>query len=794
PTRDNIPVNGIALDKLLAVSEHPLRILEPQEAAAARAKNPDPICAVSGQSANINHDQVVAESGGKILYLCGHIHATQLNSQLTASESGGSGQVAADGPVEPSTWTEGQKKVILIRVDFPDLAGDPFADATGILLISNLNVFYTEMSYGRAGFAAYGAGSDMTPTFRMPQPAAYYGTNNFYDQLRADARSAATTAGYTMANFDRDVICMGSVPGFGWAGLAYVGAAGAWLRSAFTTGVAGHELGHNWGLNHANYWDTTGQSVIGPGTSIEYGDTFDTMGSANAGNNHFNARYKSYLNWLTATETLTVTSNGTYRIYAHDNPASTGLRGLRVVKNSGTNYWIEFRQKFTGVKWLMNGAGLRWTGNGNERSQLLDTTPGSTDGKNDAAIVIGRTFSDRVTGIHITPVGKGGTSPESLDVVVNIGLFPADQPPVVNVSPSALTAATGAALTFTATASDPDGDSLAYYWDFGDGNFGTNGPVATKSWASAGEYVVRCVVTDMKGGEASKSLVVTIGSPTTYRINGYVGTGSAPVQNVRVYVSTTRMAWTDSDGTYTIVGLPAGTYTVNAILENYTITGGFTNPVVVGPNATGIDFVASQTSFAAPAITTQPASQTVNPGTSAAFSVAATGTAPLRYQWRFNGGNIAGATASSYTKANAQASDAGNYSVVITNVAGTITSGNAVLSVNSPPGITTPPQPQTVIAGNSANFTVTASGTAPLGYQWRLNGTNIAGATTTALSRPNVQLVDAGNYAVVVTNSLGSITSAPAALTVNFTLTVSATYGGTVTKSPDLPAYAANTV
>jgi hypothetical protein len=55
-------------------------------------------------------------------------------------------------------------------------------------------------------------------------------------------------------------------------------------------------------------------------------------------------------------------------------------------------------------------------------------------------------------------------------------------------------------------------------------------------------------------------------------------------------------------------------------------------------------------------------------------------------------------------------------------------------------------------------------------------------------------VVDAGNYAVVVTNSLGSITSAPAALTVNFTLTVWATYGGTVTKSPDLPAYAANTV
>ena len=78
-----------------------------------------------------------------------------------------------DGPQPPeaSTWTEGQKKLILIRVDFPDLAGQPFPDSTGITLISNLNFFYTEMSYGRAGFFTNGAGSDFTPTFRMPQPA-----------------------------------------------------------------------------------------------------------------------------------------------------------------------------------------------------------------------------------------------------------------------------------------------------------------------------------------------------------------------------------------------------------------------------------------------------------------------------------------------------------------------------------------------------------------------------------------------------------------------------------------------
>jgi hypothetical protein len=65
----------------------------------------------------------------------------------------------------------------------------------------------------------------------------------------------------------------------------------------------------------------------------------------------------------------------------------------------------------------------------------------------------------------------------------------------------------------------------------------------------------------------------------------------------------------------------------------------------------------------------------------ATFSVSATGAAPLSYQWQFNGGNIFGATDSSYTRTNAQRYDAGNYSVVVTNTVGSIQSSNALLSV-----------------------------------------------------------------------------------------------------------------
>jgi hypothetical protein len=512
--------------------------------------------------------------------------------------------------------------------------------------------FYAEMSYGRAGIIAYGEGSDITPTFRLSQPVAYYGTNGNYNKLRTEARTAAAAAGYDLTSYDRDVICFGPVPNLNWSGLAFVGASGVWLHNSFSTGVASHELGHNLGLNHANFWDTSGQSVIGPGTNIEYGDSYDTMGLPAGGGRHFNVRNKAYLSWLKTDEWLNVTTNGTYRIFAHDSAEARGLRGLRIVKNSNTNYWVEFRQRINN-KWFLSGAGLRRAQNGNQQSQLLDTTPGSANGKNDSCITIGSTFSDKLTGIHITPVAKGSTVPESLDVVVNIGLFLSNQPPVLHVNASSTVGAPEDVLNFSASAQDFDGDALAYYWDFGDSSFGTNAPAVSKSWDAPGEYVVRCIVSDMKGGVASESRIITIGTPSTYRISGTVTSSSGPIQGVRVYVSGTQMAYTDSDGSYSIVGLPAGSYTVRASLENFTFTNlVFANPIVIGPSASDVSFVSTYVDPRAPSIITQPLNQVVTVGSNATFSVSATGTAPFSYQWRFNGASITGATNNTYTRVN----------------------------------------------------------------------------------------------------------------------------------------------
>ena len=165
-----------------------------------------------------------------------------------------------------------------------------------------------------------------------------------------------------------------------------------------------------------------------------------------------------------------------------------------------------------------------------------------------------------------------------------------------------------------------------------------------------------------------------------------------------------------------------------------------------------------------PSIATQPENQVVNQGNTAIFSVTASGAAPLSYQWRRSGTNLAGATLSQYTINNAQPADMGTYSVFITNSVGSLLSSNATLTVNVPPQITQQPQSVSTNVGADVLFAVAATGTAPLFYQWRFNGTPINGATGTSYTRTNAQNPDAGAYSVSVSNVANVVISADAVL------------------------------
>ena len=170
----------------------------------------------------------------------------------------------------------------------------------------------------------------------------------------------------------------------------------------------------------------------------------------------------------------------------------------------------------------------------------------------------------------------------------------------------------------------------------------------------------------------------------------------------------------------------------------------------------------------APTITTEPQSQTALAGSTVTFSVVASGSEPLSYQWRLNGANIPGATSASYTISNAQRTQAGDYTVVVSNAAETVTSAAALLTVNAPPSITSQPQSQVITAGNSVMFSVGADGTAPFTYQWYRGNSSIAGATAASYTIGAAKASDAGGYKVRVSNSAGSVDSVVATLAVQY--------------------------
>jgi hypothetical protein len=239
----------------------------------------------------------------------------------------------------------------------------------------------------------------------------------------------------------------------------------------------------------------------------------------------------------------------------------------------------------------------------------------------------------------------------------------------------------------------------------------------------------------------------------------------------------TRTGFTGLPGTTTAFGSPGVNTWV--YVGRMTLNAGITSPELVFTYSSGtldgthrmysdaVKFVYVPPPATAPAIVTHPvASQTNVQGSAATFSVVASGSPPLFYQWRRNGTNIWDAILSTYTMNNVQTADAGSYAVVITNVAGSVTSNPSVLTVGLPARITAQPVDVTVGLGSNAQFTVTASGTSPLSYQWQFNGTNIVGATTSSLTITNAQLADEGPYAVVVTNLYHDVLSSVVSLTV----------------------------
>jgi alpha-tubulin suppressor-like RCC1 family protein len=179
-----------------------------------------------------------------------------------------------------------------------------------------------------------------------------------------------------------------------------------------------------------------------------------------------------------------------------------------------------------------------------------------------------------------------------------------------------------------------------------------------------------------------------------------------------------------------------------------------------------------------PSLLVVPQSQNAFVGMSIGFTAAIPNGVPSPvFQWQSNGTNINGATTLSLSLANLQLADAGIYALVVSNQAGVLMAQATLTVTDSLPVILQPPTNTLATVRSSPVFSVLATGSQPLSYQWQRQGTNIPGATASTLTVPNVQLADTGqSFDVIVSNRLGPVTSTSAVLTVNIITNQSSTF------------------
>jgi hypothetical protein len=373
-TRANETLWGIAIGSSLAVHEEPVRVLTAAESAGLDAQKN---CPVSSQPADTHGTPAFGQVAGHIEAYCGAGHLVARNQRLAAD--GGLGGDGTEPPVARDGWTQGPRSVLFMRVAYPDDATEAITEAGAYALMDATSAWFAETSYNSTWLV-----TDVTPLLVLPQPRAWY-CENGDGYILSDAREVARAAGYDTDSYNFDIVrftAPGSgCSGYGYGGKAYVGGKGCWMLSN-STGVMIHELGHNYGVWHANFWTGLAEGVISHGSHVEYGNPYDVMGSSGS-QGQFNAAFKNILDWLPDAQVQTVTTSGTYRVFTYDVAALTPGQNyaLKIRKDYDRNYWAEFRRKIANA-WFLNGVLLNWDAwnngvtNSGSGTHLLDTTPG----------------------------------------------------------------------------------------------------------------------------------------------------------------------------------------------------------------------------------------------------------------------------------------------------------------------------------------------------------------------------------------------------------------------------------
>jgi chitodextrinase len=395
--------------------------------------------------------------------------------------SGGGINVVSSSAVAAGPQT---KNVLVIQFNFSNDRSTPWtqAYATGVVFTnaSSVAAYYNEESYGQLTMTG-----SVTPWLEIPNDnsGCAYGT------WASAANSAATAAGISLSGYTQYVYAFPRAASCGWAGLAYLPGTQNWANGEMDLRVVGHELGHNFGVHHANSMNCTSGgtrvwlSAPANCTSNEYGDPFDIMGSSSW--RHENNYHLAQLGFFGAADKQDVATSGTYQLGVADIGASTP-KLLRLARaGTGTYFYLEYRQpygsyfdNFGSSDPAVTGVTIRlgYDYSNLSQSQLLDTTPG-TSSFSDASLGAGSTVSDPTANVTFTTVSVSSTG-----ATVQITFGPDTQNPTMpgNLNATATTATT-VSLTWTAST---DNVGVAGYRVYRNGGAS---PIATTPSTSYGD-------------------------------------------------------------------------------------------------------------------------------------------------------------------------------------------------------------------------------------------------------------------------------------------------------------------
>jgi len=316
--------------------------------------------------------------------------------------------------------------------------------------------------------------------------------------------------------------------------------------------------------------------------------------------------------------------------------------------------------------------------------------------------------------------------------------------------------------------------TLSYQWKTNGVNAGTNGPAlavgpAPVAWSG---MTILCVVTDTAGSLNSSTATLTVGADpviSTQPVSATTGVGLTASFNVVATGQTTISYQWQRNGS-AVAGATLSSYTTPAMTganngDTYAVTVSDIAGSLLSGNATLT--VTNIVSPPDPVITSQPQSTNIFAAQSALFTITATGNTTLAYQWKTNNVNT-GTNGPAFSIGPCPVAwDGISVLCVVSDVAGSATSSTATLGVGADPVISSQPANKSVSVGNTATFSVTATGQTALSYQWSKNGSTIGGATLSAYTTPATVLADNGSqFFVTVTDTAGSLQSANATLTV----------------------------